>query len=169
MKFDHWSQWENPKMCNILKTAHRRANGRKFRTRGTMVQTCSVLLMPDSLSLVWGHSVHCVKFPMLRFSKGHYSPSFHSIWTKLYCKYVGHGGIQAVTVFGDLPKITNSVTLWIFSQHRTIWGWKFQNASSPTVFIWFQPSLKRTLATIGRIQAITFLGNQPSFKNFVAL
>ena len=33
-------------------------NGRKFGTRGTTVHMCSVPLMPDSLSLVWGHSVH---------------------------------------------------------------------------------------------------------------
>ena len=64
--------------------------------------------MPDSLSLVWGHSGHCaIKFPLLRFSKGFCSHSFHSISAKLYCKYAGHEGIQAVTVFGDLPKFKN--------------------------------------------------------------
>ena len=63
-----------------------------------------VLLMSDFLILVWGHSVHFAKFPMLRFSKGYCSPSFHSISTKFYCKYVGHEGIQPVTVFADLPK-----------------------------------------------------------------
>ena len=47
------------------------------------------------------------KFPMLRFPKGYYSPSFHLISTKFYCKYVGHDGIQSVTAFGDLPKFKN--------------------------------------------------------------
>ncbi len=80
-------------------------NGRKFGARGTTVHICRVLLMPNSLSLVWGHSVHFAKFPMLRFSKGYCSPSFRSISTRFYYKHVGHKGIQAVTVFGDLPKI----------------------------------------------------------------
>ena len=74
-----------------------------------------VLLMPDSLSLFWGHSVDLAKFLMLRFSKGYCSPSFHSISAKFYCKYVGHDGIQAVTVFGDVPKLKkNHPTLKFF-------------------------------------------------------
>ncbi len=86
--------------------------GRKFGTRGTFtVHMCRVLLVPNSLSLVWGHSVHFAKFPMLRFSKGYCSPSFRSNWTKFYYKHVGHMGIQSVTVFGDLPKFKNFMTL----------------------------------------------------------
>ncbi len=73
--------------------------------------------MPDSLILVWGHLVHFVKFPMIRFSKGYCSPSFHSIYTKFYCKYVGHEGIQSVTVFGDLPKFKKK--LWHFNFFNT--------------------------------------------------
>ena len=64
-------------------------NGQTFKTRGTTVHIYMVLLMPDSLSLVWGHSVHFAKFPMLRFSKGYCSHSFYSISTKFYCKYLG--------------------------------------------------------------------------------
>ena len=40
-------------------------NGQKFGARGTTVHICKVLLMPNSLSLVWGHSVHFEKFPIL--------------------------------------------------------------------------------------------------------
>ncbi len=40
--------------------------------------------MSDSVSSVWGHSVHFAKFPMLRFSKGYWSQSFHSILIKLH-------------------------------------------------------------------------------------
>ncbi len=36
-------------------------NGQKFGTRGTTVHICKALLMPDSLSLVWGHLVHFAK------------------------------------------------------------------------------------------------------------
>ncbi len=43
-------------------------NGQKFATRCTTVHICRVLLMPDSLSLVWGHSLHFAKFPILQFS-----------------------------------------------------------------------------------------------------
>ncbi len=87
-------------------------NGRQFGTRGTTVHISRVLLMPDSLSLVWDHSVHFTKFPLLRFSKGYCSRSFHSISTKFYCEYVGHEGIQGVTVFGDVPKLKKK--LWHF-------------------------------------------------------
>ncbi len=34
-------------------------NGRKFGTRGTIVLIRRILLMPDSLSLAWGHSALC--------------------------------------------------------------------------------------------------------------
>ena len=88
-------------------------NGWKFGTRGTTVHIYRVLLMPNSLSLVWGHSVHFAKFPMLRFSKAYCSPSFRLISTKFYYKYGGHKGIQAVTVFGDLLKFKNFMPLEI--------------------------------------------------------
>ena len=39
-------------------------NGQKFGTWGTTVHICRVLLMPDSLSFVWGHSVHFATFPI---------------------------------------------------------------------------------------------------------
>ncbi len=78
-------------------------NGQNFGTRGTTVHMCRVLLMPDSLSLVWG--------PMLRFSKGYCSPTFRSISTRFYYKDVGHKGIQAVTDFGDLPKFKSFIPL----------------------------------------------------------
>ncbi len=39
-------------------------NGRKFATWGPIVNIWKVLLIPDSFSLVWGHSVH---FAILQF------------------------------------------------------------------------------------------------------
>ncbi len=41
-------------------------------------------------------------------------PHSHPISTKLYDKYNSHGRIQAITLFGDLPKIKNVLALWIF-------------------------------------------------------
>ncbi len=49
-------------------------------TQGAMycICTCRVLFMSDSLSSVWGHSVHFAKFRMLRFSKGTLKRSYLS-------------------------------------------------------------------------------------------
>ena len=61
-------------------------NGRKFGSRGITVHKYRVLLMPDSLSLVWGHSVHFAKFPIPQFAKHYLFNSFHQISTKLHKK-----------------------------------------------------------------------------------
>ena len=57
--------------CGISqKTADRRAKRTKiWDSKYTTVHICRVLLMPDSLSLVWCHSVHFAKVPIPRFSK----------------------------------------------------------------------------------------------------
>ncbi len=55
-------------------------NGRKFGTHGTTVHICRVLLMPDSLSLVWGHSVHFTNFMIF---KSLLLSQFSSDFTKL--------------------------------------------------------------------------------------
>ncbi len=60
-----------------------------FGTRGTTMHICRVFLMPDSFILVWGHSVHFAKFPILRL---HYSfNSLHQISTKLHTTYHDQG------------------------------------------------------------------------------
>ena len=41
-------------------------NRRKFGTQGTAVHICTVLLMPDSLSLVWGQPVHFAELLVMR-------------------------------------------------------------------------------------------------------
>ena len=74
-----WDSMGKPKMWNISKTANGRANRRKFGTLCTTVYICWVLLIPDSLSLVWGHSVHFAKFPILQFLKLCSSPNFRPI------------------------------------------------------------------------------------------
>ncbi len=63
-------------------------NGRKFGTRGTTVQICRAVLMPDSACLVWGHSMHFEKFPIPRFSKHYSFNSFHQISTKLHTSII---------------------------------------------------------------------------------
>ncbi len=68
-----------PKIWYISKTADRRAKRMKFGTLGTTVYISRVPLMPDSLSLVWGHSVHFAKFPILLFSEHYSFNMFHQI------------------------------------------------------------------------------------------
>ncbi len=78
-------------------------NGRKFTTG----RICRIILMPECLSLVWGHSVHFAKFPILRVSKRYSFNSFHQISTKLHAKYPNQGLIWAITfliICQKLPK-----------------------------------------------------------------
>ncbi len=51
-------------------------NGGKFETLGPSYCICGVLLMSDSLSSVWGQSVHFTKLMMFTFSKGYFSHIF---------------------------------------------------------------------------------------------
>ena len=89
------------------------------------------------------------------------------------------------------------MALWNFCQHRTIWGWKFQNATSPTFFIQSRSNFMRNTTVIGEykvmvyigesygtyripskryeniayhrvMQAITLLGNRPRFTKFMS-
>ncbi len=53
-------------------------NGWKFGTHSPRNSLCRVLFGSGHLSSVWGH-VHFAKFPMLRFSKGYCSHTFHPI------------------------------------------------------------------------------------------
>ena len=105
----------NPKMWNISKTADRRAKPSKiWDSVQYTVHICKVILVPDSLSLVWGHLVHFAKFQIPWFSKHYSFSSFHHILTKLHTKYHNLGLIQTITFFGNLPKIKNSMPLWWF-------------------------------------------------------
>ncbi len=79
LKFSHWSEWKNLKCWISRKRMIVERNGQKFRTQGITVHVWRLLLMPDSLSLVWGHSVHFAKFPILQFLKLCSSPNFHPI------------------------------------------------------------------------------------------
>ncbi len=117
-------------------------NGKRFCTRGTTVHIGRALLMPDSLSLVWGHLVHFAKFPMLRFSKG-YCSQFSSS-TKFYCKYVGHERIQAATV---ATVVTYGILIFLLTQ--SYGGWKLQHAIPLTVFIRAEPNSMINTAVIG--------------------
>ncbi len=58
------SQWEKIKCVISQRRLVVERNRRKFGTHGTTVHIWRLLLFPDSLSLVWGHSV---KFPILQF------------------------------------------------------------------------------------------------------
>ncbi len=119
LKIWHWSQWEKPWMCNILKAADR--NGWKSGGRGPIscICTCRVLFMPDSLISVWGHSVHFANFTLLRFSTGYSSHSSHTISTKLYSFMEGMviRGVEGLLRFsGHLPNLKTYGTLTMSPQ-----------------------------------------------------
>ncbi len=67
-------------------------NRRKCGTQGTTVHICRALLMPDIVSLVWGHSVHFAKFPILQFFKILLLSYFSSDSSKRYTRYHNHTG-----------------------------------------------------------------------------
>ena len=124
---------------------------------------CRVLLMPDSLSLVWGHSVYLQNFCFHDFRNS--TPSTVFIWFEL--KFIQSILIGANIGCYFLTICQRGKILWHFDifVNTAIWGWKFQNATPPTVFTSYQPNFMRTLGYYGAIQAITFLANPPSFKN----
>ena len=157
-------------MWNISKTVFVERNGRKFSTQSTIVHIGRVLLMPDSLSMVWGHLVHFAKFPILRFSKGYSLNRFHQISTKLHTKDHNQGLIQAVTFFSDLPKIKKYGTLKFLSTQSHM-GLEISKRYSSYSFHTKSAKLNEDIGYHGgiQLQAITFLGNRTRFKNFVAL
>ncbi len=66
--------------------------------------------MPDSLNLVWGHSVHFTKFPE-RCSLN----SFHQKSAKLHTKYHNQGLIWAITFWAICKKNAKMMALCHFS------------------------------------------------------
>ncbi len=95
-----WESMEKPKMWILSqKRLIVERNGQNFGTRCTTVHICRILLMPDSLSLVWGHSMHFANCS---------SPNFHLIHPNFIQGIII---IQAVTFFGNLPKLQK---LWHF-------------------------------------------------------
>ncbi len=75
-----WESMQKTKIWNISKTADRRAKRLKIGDSGYYtVHIWRLLLMPGSLTLVWGHSVHFAKFPILQFIKLFSSPNFRRI------------------------------------------------------------------------------------------
>ncbi len=75
-------------------------------THGPRKCICSALFMPDLLSLNLGSFGALCKLSAV--SKGCCSSRFHLILTKLAGEYGNHGGNQAITYFGDLPKFKYS-------------------------------------------------------------
>ncbi len=95
------NQWENLKCGISRKWLLVERNGRKFGTGCTTVHIFRVLLMPNSFSLVWGHSVHFVNFQFYNFRKTLLLSQFSSGSSKLYTSYHNHTGCH---FFGNLQK-----------------------------------------------------------------
>ncbi len=128
-----------------------------------------VLFVSGHFSSVWGHSVHFAKFPMFcRFSKGYSSHIFIQFQPNFMESMVIRGEIQLL-LFGHLPKIKKILHLKMILNKGPFWGQKLQKPTPSTVFIQSQANCIGHSGYYGGIQAITFLGNWPSFKHFVAL
>ena len=125
-----------------------------------------VLVGSGHLSSVWDYSVHFAKISDLRFSKGYCSHSFHPVSTKLYGKHGNHGGIQAVSSFGDPPKIKNFMKCLLTQNHM---GLEIPKGYSSYTVYPMSIKLHEDIGYHRQIQTIALLGNQPSFKSFVAL
>ncbi len=62
-------------------------------------------------------------------------------------------------------KIKKNMAFYFFINTRPYGCWKFQNATPARVFIWYQPNLMRTLATMGKYIMLLFLGTSEVLKN----
>ncbi len=89
----HGSQWDILKCAISWKRLTIKRIRSNFGSRRPKNRVCSVLWICDSLSL--HNSMHC-RFPILRFSEGYFSHSFHPISSKCYRKYGNNGIIQAM-------------------------------------------------------------------------
>ncbi len=104
-------------------------------------------------SSVWGHLVHFTKFMTLRFSKGYSYHSFHPILTKHYGQY-GNQWVQLI-IFWRSGKLKKIWRFEILCKYRTIWGWKFQNAT-PIIFIQSDANFMGPLATMVEYRLLRF-------------
>ena len=104
-----WESMENSKKCKILKTADRRAKLMKIW------ESCSYVLplqgaISDSLSLVWGHSLHFAKFPMLIFRKVTASTIFIQFQPNFMEGKVIRGE-YGLLLFGNVPNFKKIMAL----------------------------------------------------------
>ena len=148
-------QWENLKCGISWKRPIVERNGRKFGTWVPTVHVCRVLLMPDSLSLAWGHSVHFAKFPILRFSKGYLWEFMRTLLTIGECRLLlflttgqvlqnlWHFEILTLESLGK-PKMWNISKTTDRIAKRIIDSRAKRSAISPTLFIGAHPNFLKT-------------------------
>ena len=104
--FNMGSQWENLKCGISRKQLIIDQNGRKFGTQGSVVHIWKVLLMPNSFSLVWGHSVHFrCNFQFYHFQKLHSSPNFHQIHPNFIQSIIIIQAVTFLAIGQKLPKL----------------------------------------------------------------
>ncbi len=111
-----WESVGKPKMWNISKTADRRVKWPNIWESGfysaDMYSTFHAPFFEFGLNLVWGHSGHFAKFPILRFSRHYSFNSLHQNSTKRHTKYYNLGLIWAITFWWS-AKNYKMMTLWI--------------------------------------------------------
>ncbi len=97
--------------------------------------------MSDSLSPVWGYSVHFAKFPVEKFSKGYCSHIFHPISTRLYGKHDNQIRCRILFMSDSFSLVCGHLVHFPML--------RFQKAADPTVSIQFQPNFMQSMI-IGR-------------------
>ncbi len=92
----------------------------------------------------------------VNISKRYSSSSFHPISTKLYGKYGFQGGIQAITLFGDMPNHKKNYDTFKFLTQDHMCQ-DISKRYPPKVFIRSQPNVMRILATMLKYRPLFFL------------
>ncbi len=133
-----------------------------FRTRGARKQIYRVLFLSDSLSSVWGYSVHFAKFPMWIFSNGYCPHSFHSILT-----FMGSMVIKeeyTLLLFGWSDKFKNTfMAAWNVLLIRDHMMLEISKCYPPLHYGFHSMSQTSWGHWYGGIKAVAFLANRTSF------
>ncbi len=99
----------------------------------TTVHICRLPLMPDCFSLlVWGHSVHFAKFPILHFFKALLLSQFSFHSSKLYTRYHNHTGCHFSCRSAKNCKNYGTLKFFLKQDYMQL---GFQGAITPTIFI----------------------------------
>ncbi len=113
-----------------------------------------------SCQAIWfqcrGHSVYFVNFPALRLSKATGPRVFIQFQPKFIVSMLVTREYRLLTFLAFCQKLKYVMVFWNFCYYRTISGWKFQNSTPPTAFIWWQPNFM-TLATMVEYGLVLFL------------
>ena len=144
-------------MWNISKKTNRRVKRKKIWVSGSYSAYAGVLFMPDSLNLVWGHSVNFAKFPILPFLK--HLPIFIRFHPNLY-KVPNYGAIQAITFLAFCQKLQKLWHFEFFLNTRPYMLLKISECHFSHNFHWSQSNLYENIGYHGKSKCLLEYCNQ---------